>query len=107
MFDRFCENVYVIADSNHGYKMIGVGKLVADDICGNESDLLRPFRFSPLRRGQAASDLAQPVPLELIGDRDRNRATHGIALTTHEARGLVKPDRPKRIELLTGSAPRR
>ncbi len=31
---RFCENVYVIADSNHGYKMIGVGKLVADEICG-------------------------------------------------------------------------
>ena len=34
VFDRFCDNVYVIADSNHGYKMIGVGKLVADDICG-------------------------------------------------------------------------
>ena len=29
VFDRFCDNVYVIADSNHGYKMIGVGKLVA------------------------------------------------------------------------------
>src|SRR5262249_36727527 len=46
VFDRFCENAYFIADSNHGYKMIGVGKLVADDIVGKESDLLRPFRFS-------------------------------------------------------------
>ena len=36
IFDRFCENVYTIADANHGYKMIGVGKLVADEIVGNE-----------------------------------------------------------------------
>src|SRR5438309_5104901 len=40
VFDRFCDNVYVIADSNHGYKMIGVGKLVADDIVGSTSELL-------------------------------------------------------------------
>ncbi len=58
VFDRFCENVYVIADSNHGYKMIGVGKLVADDICGNESDLLRAVPLLALRRRQAASDIA-------------------------------------------------
>ncbi len=30
VFDRFRDNVYVIADSNHGYKMIGVGELVAE-----------------------------------------------------------------------------
>ena len=34
VFDRFCENVYIIADSNHGYKMIGVGDLVSDEILG-------------------------------------------------------------------------
>src|SRR5699024_1085048 len=28
MFDVFRENCYFIADSNHGYKMMGVGKLV-------------------------------------------------------------------------------
>ena len=28
VFDRFRDNVYIVADSNHGYKMIGVGKLV-------------------------------------------------------------------------------
>ncbi len=34
VFDVFCENCYVIADSNHGYKMLGVGKLVAEEIAG-------------------------------------------------------------------------
>jgi len=29
VFDTFRNNAYVIADSNHGYKMIGVGALVA------------------------------------------------------------------------------
>ena len=46
VFDRFRENVYVIADSNHGYKMIGVGKLVAQELVGETSRLLEPFRFA-------------------------------------------------------------
>ena len=37
VFDVFRENVFVIADSNHGYKMIGVGKLAAQEICGEKS----------------------------------------------------------------------
>src|SRR6185312_10559367 len=40
VFDRFRENAYVIADSNHGYKMIGVGKLVADELLGAKPALL-------------------------------------------------------------------
>ena len=52
VFDRFCDNVYVIADSNHGYKMIGVGQLVAKDILGHPSDSLEPFRFSRFVSGQ-------------------------------------------------------
>ncbi|MEE8285579.1 MAG: FAD-binding oxidoreductase, partial [Gammaproteobacteria bacterium] len=51
VFDVFRENCYVIADSNHGYKMIGVGKLVAGEICGTESELLKPFRFSRYAEG--------------------------------------------------------
>jgi glycine/D-amino acid oxidase-like deaminating enzyme len=62
VFDRFCENVYVIADSNHGYKMIGVGKLVADDICGNGSELLRPFRFSRFAEGKLHPTSHSPFP---------------------------------------------
>jgi hypothetical protein len=37
VFDRFRENVYVIADSNHGYKMLGVGRLVAGEIIGTRA----------------------------------------------------------------------
>ena len=68
VFDSFRENVYVIADSNHGYKMIGVGKLVAQEILGEKSALLEPFRFLALREGRAASDVEQPVPVELSVD---------------------------------------
>src|SRR3546814_947158 len=46
VFDRFRENAYVIADSNHGYKMIGVGKLVAEEVLGAAPALLKPFRFA-------------------------------------------------------------
>jgi len=62
VFDRFCENVYVIADSNHGYKMIGVGKLVAEDICGQPSELLEPFRFSRFAAGRLHPTSNSPFP---------------------------------------------
>ncbi len=62
VFDSFCENVYVIADSNHGYKMIGVGKLVADDIMGHASDLLEPFRFSRFAAGRLHPVSHSPFP---------------------------------------------
>jgi glycine/D-amino acid oxidase-like deaminating enzyme len=62
VFDRFCDNAYFIADSNHGYKMIGVGKLVADDVVGKESDLLRPFRFSRFAEGKLHPQSNSPFP---------------------------------------------
>ena len=62
VFDRFCQNAYVIADSNHGYKMIGVGKLVAEDICGRPSDLLEPFRFSRFAAGKLHPTSNSPFP---------------------------------------------
>jgi glycine/D-amino acid oxidase-like deaminating enzyme len=62
VFDRFCENVYFIADSNHGYKMIGVGKLVADDICGMGDEILRPFRFSRFAEGKLHPTSNSPFP---------------------------------------------
>ena len=62
VFDRFCQNVYVIADSNHGYKMIGVGKLVAEDICGQPSELLAPFRFSRFAEGKLHPTSNSPFP---------------------------------------------
>jgi glycine/D-amino acid oxidase-like deaminating enzyme len=62
IFDRFCENVYVIADSNHGYKMIGVGDLVSDEILGQDSSLLKPFRFARYAKGELHPVSNSPFP---------------------------------------------
>ncbi|MDH3672973.1 MAG: FAD-binding oxidoreductase [Gammaproteobacteria bacterium] len=62
VFDVFRENCYVIADSNHGYKMIGVGKLVASEICGTRSTLLEPFRFSRYAEGKLHPVSNSPFP---------------------------------------------
>jgi methylglutamate dehydrogenase subunit A len=62
IFDRFCENVYVIADSNHGYKMIGVGELVAKELLGAPSRLLEPFRFSRYAEGRLHPTSNSPFP---------------------------------------------
>ena len=63
VFDRFCENVYIIADSNHGYKMLGVGKLVAEEILENkETELLKPFRFNRYEKGQLHPTSNSPFP---------------------------------------------
>ena len=45
VFDRMRDNVYVVADSNHGYKMIAVGREVARELQGEHSTLLAPFRY--------------------------------------------------------------
>ncbi len=62
VFDTFRENVTVIADSNHGYKMIGVGKLVAEELMGERSALLEPFRFSRFERGALHPTSHSPFP---------------------------------------------
>tara|TARA_B100000965_G_scaffold98435_1_gene80508 strand:+ start:124 stop:1467 length:1344 start_codon:yes stop_codon:yes gene_type:complete len=62
VFDLFKENCFVIADSNHGYKMLGVGKLVAEAICGQPSSLLDPFRFSRYEEGDLHPVSNSPFP---------------------------------------------
>jgi glycine/D-amino acid oxidase-like deaminating enzyme len=62
VFDLFRDNVYVIADSNHGYKMLGVGKLVAGEIAGESSRLLEPFRFSRYEQGKLHPVSRSPFP---------------------------------------------
>ena len=62
VFDRFCDNVYLIADSNHGYKMIGVGELVARELTGDTSALLEPFRFSRYAEGRLHPTSHSPFP---------------------------------------------
>jgi glycine/D-amino acid oxidase-like deaminating enzyme len=62
VFDEYHENCYVIADSNHGYKMLGVGKLVAGTIMGEKSKLLEPFRFSRFEEGKLHPVSNSPFP---------------------------------------------
>ncbi len=62
IIDVFHENAHVIADSNHGYKMIGVGKLVAQEIMGEKSRLLEPFRFARYAEGRLHPVSHSPFP---------------------------------------------
>jgi hypothetical protein len=62
VFDTFRENVHVIADSNHGYKMIGVGALVAKEVLGERQALFEPFRFSRYVEGTLHPVSHSPFP---------------------------------------------
>jgi glycine/D-amino acid oxidase-like deaminating enzyme len=62
VFDEFRDNVFIIADSNHGYKMLGVGKLAAQEIAGEKSRLLEPFRFSRYAEGKLHPVSKSPFP---------------------------------------------
>jgi len=62
VFDTFRQNAYVIADSNHGYKMIGVGALVAKELLGEQQPLLAPFRFDRYRSGRLHPVSNSPFP---------------------------------------------
>ena len=62
VFDYMRPNVYVIADSNHGYKMIGVGKEVARVVLGEHSSLLYPFRYERFATGDLHPVSNSPYP---------------------------------------------
>ncbi|MEM9811633.1 MAG: FAD-binding oxidoreductase [Pseudomonadota bacterium] len=62
VFDHFRENVAVIADSNHGWKMIGVGHLIADELLGEPQELLEPFRFDRFKKGNLHPVSNSPYP---------------------------------------------
>ena len=64
VFDHMRPNVFVAADSNHGYKMIAVGREVARS-CRRALRAAPPVPLRALRHRRPASGLAQPVPLEL------------------------------------------
>jgi glycine/D-amino acid oxidase-like deaminating enzyme len=62
VFDYFRPNLYAILDSNHGYKMIGVGKEVAAVLVGEHSRLLYPFRFERFETGDLHPVSSSPYP---------------------------------------------
>jgi len=62
VFDSFAQNAFVVADSNHGYKMIGVGALVAKQVLGQPQALLEPFAFSRYAQGKLHPVSKSPYP---------------------------------------------
>ena len=62
VFDFFRPNLYGIFDSNHGYKMIGVGREVARILVGEHSRLLYPFRFERFATGDLHPVSSSPYP---------------------------------------------
>ena len=62
VFDHFHENATVIADSNHGWKMLGVGHLIADEVLGETQELLEPFRFDRFEKGELHPVSNSPYP---------------------------------------------
>jgi len=62
VFDYLKPNVYGILDSNHGYKMIGVGREVAKVLVGEHSSLLYPFRFERFETGDLHPVSNSPYP---------------------------------------------
>jgi glycine/D-amino acid oxidase-like deaminating enzyme len=62
VFDYLKPNVYAILDSNHGYKMIGVGREVARLLIGEHSSLLYPFRFERFETGDLHPVSNSPYP---------------------------------------------
>ena len=62
VFDYLRPNVYGILDSNHGYKMIGVGREVAKVLVGEHSSLLYPFRFERFETGDLHPVSNSPYP---------------------------------------------
>lgn len=52
IFDWVASNVYMIADSNHGFKMTGVGKLLAKYLMGDNVPELKPFTLDRFAEGR-------------------------------------------------------
>jgi glycine/D-amino acid oxidase-like deaminating enzyme len=62
VFDHMRPNVFVAADSNHGYKMIAVGREIARVLGGEHSALLHPFRYERFATGDLHPVSNSPYP---------------------------------------------
>ena len=62
VFDHMRPNVFVAADSNHGYKMIAVGREIARVLTGEHSTLLHPFRYERFATGDLHPVSSSPYP---------------------------------------------
>lgn len=62
VFDYMRPNVFVAADSNHGYKMLAVGREIARTLVGEHSSLLHPFRYERFSTGDLHPVSHSPYP---------------------------------------------
>lgn len=62
IFDLMRPNAFVAADSNHGYKMVAVGREIARTLCGEHSTLLHPFRYERFATGDLHPVSHSPYP---------------------------------------------
>jgi len=63
VFDWIADNAYMTADSNHGFKMIGVGKLVARLLATGETpEELKPFALKRFSEGWTYGDRNSNCP---------------------------------------------
>jgi methylglutamate dehydrogenase subunit A len=62
VFDYMRPNVFVAADSNHGYKMIAVGREIARVLRAEHSSLLHPFRYERFAAGDLHPVSNSPYP---------------------------------------------
>ena len=83
------ENAYVIADSNHGFKMIGVGALVARELLG-AAGTAGAVPVRPVRGGRAAPGKPFAVPLELISCGHRPVGVVGAGWIAREHRRVLE-----------------
>ena len=64
--DRVAENVYAIVDSGHGFKMLALGGLAADDLLDGEPRL-DPLPPRPVRARRDPRGVAESVSVDVAG----------------------------------------
>ena len=60
--DWVLPNVYAIVDSGHGFKMLAIGRLAADDILDDGEPRLDAFRLDRFAQGATLTASKGPYP---------------------------------------------
>jgi len=60
--DWALENAYALVDSGHGFKLLALGRLAADEVLGERQPLLEPFRLGRFERGETHLASKGPYP---------------------------------------------
>jgi methylglutamate dehydrogenase subunit A len=60
--DWVAPNAYAIVDSGHGFKMLALARMAADDVLGDPDPLMDPFRLARFERGETHVASQGPYP---------------------------------------------